>query len=207
VLYAGTSRPCASFPLLRELKQKFARLVVSTGATYDDEVRHAADVLHGSDFAFLHCVTIYPTPLDQIHTARMQWLRELAPEVGFSDHTLVARDGLTAAKVAIHQGATIVERHFTILPANETRDGPVSITPQMLAELGAFASLDPDAQVADLDRANPAWRVAIGTADRKLSEQELLNRDYYRGRFASRRPESHNGRRMIFNWEDVPLPS
>ncbi len=137
----------------------------------------------------------------------MQWLRKLAPEVGFSDHTLVARDGLIAAKVAIHQGATIVERHFTILPANETRDGPVSITPQMLAELAAFAALDQDSQVADLDRANPAWRAAIGTADRKLSEQELLNRDYYRGRFASRRPESHNGRRMIFNWEEVPLPS
>jgi sialic acid synthase SpsE len=200
------SYDCASFPLLRELKQKFARLVVSTGATYDDEVRHAADVLRGSDFAFLHCVTIYPTPLNQIHAARMKWLRQLAPEVGFSDHTLVARDGLTAAKVAIHQGATIVERHFSVLPANETRDGPVSITPQMLAELAAFAALDPDAQVADLDSANPTWRTAIGTADRKLSEQELLNRDYYRGRFASRRPESRNGRRMIFNWEEVPLP-
>lgn len=201
------SYDCASFPMLRELRAACSRLVISTGASYNDEVRHAANILQGSDFAFLHCVTIYPTPLDQIHAARMKWLRELAPQVGFSDHTLVARDGLTAAKAAIHLGAEIVERHFTILPPDKTRDGPVSITPPMLAELAAFSRLAPEEQRADLDRRHEGWQVAIGTADRQLSDQELLNRDYYRGRFATRRPESREGQRMIFNWEEVPLSS
>jgi N,N'-diacetyllegionaminate synthase len=201
------SYDCASFPMLRELRARFPRLIVSTGATYDDEIRHAADILAGSDFAFLHCVTLYPTPIEQSHLARIRWLRELAPEVGYSDHSLVVRDGVIASKIAIYLGAEIIERHFTILPASETRDGPVSITPEMLADLVEFARLDAEAQTKELDRLRPDWRSAIGTAQRTLSDQELLNRDYYRGRFASRRPESRDGKRMIFNWEEVPLTS
>ena len=68
-----------------------------------------------------------------------------------------------------------------------------------------FAALEPFSQETELDKADANWRAAIGEGNRKLSDQELLNRDYYRGRFASRRPESQAGRRMIFNWEDVPL--
>ena len=40
---------------------------------------------------------------------------------------------------------------------------------------------------------------------RKLSDEEILNRNYYRGRFASPRNESFKGKRMIFNWEETPL--
>jgi hypothetical protein len=32
-----------------------------------------------------------------------------------------------------------------------------------------------------------------------------LNRDYYRGRFASPRKETTLGGRMIYNWEETPL--
>lgn len=201
------SYDCSAFPMLRELKAKFSRIVVSTGATYDDEVRHTTDILKGHDFALLHCVTLYPTPLDRVHMARMGWLKTLAPMVGYSDHSAVAQDPqMVATKVAMHLGAAIVERHFTILPAGETRDGPVSVTPDMLADLVRFAGLDAGVQEDELNKTNSNWRVAIGHGDRELSDQELLNRDYYRGRFASRRPESRNGQRMIFNWEDVPLP-
>jgi len=41
----------------------------------------------------------------------------------------------------------------------------------------------------------------MGQKQRELSHTELLNRDYYRGRFASHRK---NGS-IIYNWEDVPL--
>jgi hypothetical protein len=44
----------------------------------------------------------------------------------------------------------------------------------------------------------------LGQQRRELSDNELLNRDYYRGRFASPRAESRNGTRMIFNWEETP---
>ena len=197
------SYDCASFPMLRALKALFEELIVSTGATYDDEIAHAAEILEGSNFAMLHCVTIYPTPLAEMHLARMEILRRHTPRVGFSDHSLVARDGVVAAKAAIALGAILIERHFTTLEAGASRDGPVSIGPQHLRELAVFAALDPSEREACMDAEHPGWRIAIGNQDRTLSDAELLNRDYYRGRFASRRSESRNGYRMIFNWEEV----
>jgi len=199
------SYDCASFPMLRELKARFPQIIVSTGATYNDEIEHAAKILEGHDSYFLHCVTLYPTPVDQVHLARMEYLRKHVPKVGFSDHTLVGRDGILCAKAAIYLGADAVERHFTILPEGETRDGPVSITPGMMRELVDFAKLTSSEQLAVLDENYPAWHQTKGDSDRSLSDAELLNRDYYRGRFASRRPESIDGRRMIYNWEETPL--
>ncbi len=199
------SYDCASFPLLRELVAMFDQIVVSTGATFDDEVIYAASILKDKAFAFLHCVTLYPTPLDQMHLLRMQWLRTMAPQVGFSDHSLVARDGLIASKAALALGADIIERHFTVLAPTESRDGPVSITPEHMTELASFAALEPQERLQRMDAEYPAWRVMCGQQQRQLSDQELLNRDYYRGRFASPRSESRNGTRMIFNWEDTPF--
>ena len=199
------SYDCASFPMLRDLKRAFSKIIVSTGATYDDEIEHAASILTGSDFALLHCVTLYPTPLDQMHMRRMEFLRRFAPVVGFSDHSLVSRDGVLASKAAIALGAEIVERHFTILAPDQTRDGPVSMNPAQLAEIASFTKLSPEERLQSLDSEHPGWRIVLGESMRRLSDQELLNRDYYRGRFASPRKESESGTRMIFNWEETPV--
>lgn len=199
------SYDCASFPMLRDLTHLFSEIIVSTGATFDDEVMYAASILKDKDFAFLHCVTLYPTPLDQMHLARMNWLRELAPRVGFSDHSLLERDGLIASKAALALGAEVIERHFTILGPTESRDGPVSITPEVMADLAAFAKLSAQEKLSRMDAEHPGWDVLRGQQRRQLSDGELLNRDYYRGRFASPRAESRDGTRMIFNWEETPV--
>lgn len=199
------SYDCASFPMLRELKQLFNQVVISTGATFDDEIEHAASIMKGSDFALLHCVTMYPTPLDQLHLARMERLRELCPRVGYSDHSHVEDTGLIASKAALLAGADIVERHFTILPAHETKDGPVSINAEQLRELVAFGELPTEEQEHLLDQEFPTWRITVGQRDRLLTSEELLNRGYYRGRFASPRLETTDGSRMIFNWEETPV--
>lgn len=199
------SYDCASFPMLKELRANFPEVIVSTGATYDDEIIHAAELLDNANYAFLHCVTLYPTPLNSMHLARMDWLRTLAPRVGFSDHSLLKRDNLIASKAALAMGAEIIERHFTILDPSETRDGPVSVNPAALADLVAFTKLTIEERKAELDKHHPNWTETIGQSKRSLSDEELLNRDYYRGRFASPRPESVNGMRMIFNWEETPI--
>jgi N,N'-diacetyllegionaminate synthase len=201
------SYDCASFPMLRELRTLFKRLIVSTGATYDDELSLAAKILQGHEFALLHCVTIYPTPLDVTNLARLSLLRRLSPAVGFSDHSLVEREAMWPAKIAVHCGAQIVERHFTILGPTETRDGPVSVGPQHVGDLLAFSRMSAEDQKQALDAGCPNWRSAIGSETRVMSEAELLNRDYYRGRFASRRKGCREGRNMIFNWEETPLQS
>lgn len=202
------SYDCASFPMLRELAQRFDYLYVSTGATFDDELRHAADVLRqfAKGYSLLHCVTQYPTPLEAMHLNRVRWLRQFADEVGFSDHSLVSRDGMVAAKAAVVCGAEVVERHFTIADPSETKDGPVSITKEDIQSLMAFACHSPADQRALLSEEHPDWELMLGQTERWLSDAELLNRDYYRGRFATpRREGAHRVAEMIHNWEETPL--
>ena len=213
------SYDCASYPLLRSLKSKFDHLFISTGAMHDHEIETAAWVLEGHSFTFLYCVTIYPTPLDAIQLQRLHYLRFVAypnrvdEPVGFSDHTLVARDGLQASTAALAFGVDVIERHFTILPEDETRDGPISINPDQLKELVDLARLSSSDSRAfmrhckkhvpslcplftgyrDLNNRERVTDRAIG----KLSREELLNRDYYHGRFASRNANDD----PVQNWE------
>jgi len=194
------SYDCASVPLLRDLADRWSTLFVSTGATYDEEIERAAAAMEGTWFAFLHCVTIYPTPLDQLHLRRMQWLRRFTPVVGWSDHTAPAVDGLTATKLALALGADVVERHFTVLAPSETRDGPVSIDAAQLAEVRAFADLPRPERMAAVTAEVPGWEVALGLTHRDLSPAELRNRDYYRGRVATKVSGTD-----VYNWEDVDL--
>lgn len=197
------SYDCASFPMLRELAVYFDHLIVSTGATYDEEIYQAAKLLAslGKKFSLLHCVTSYPNSLDIANLSRMNWLREFTNEVGWSDHTRVEHDGIKAAKVAIMLGADFVERHFTILEKDQTKDGPVSITPALLKELSDFRNLSKEQQKAVVVKEIPEWRNLLGTPQRKMTSTELLNRDYYRGRFASPGLDGE----WVYNWEEKPI--
>ena len=196
------SYDCASVPLVRELAEHFDTLIVSTGATFDEEIEKTAAVLQerGAPFAFLHCVTSYPNTLAMANLSRMRWLKQFTPLVGWSDHTLVARDGIRAAKTALMLGADFVERHFTILPADKTKDGPISIGPELLRELTDFARLSPAEQKEWVEKEIPDWRLMQGSPQREMTHGEMLNRDYYRGRFAS---AARDG--WVDNWEDRPI--
>ena len=193
------SYDCASTSLVEELANNFDNLIISTGATFNEEVKKTAEVLKSKNkkFALLHCVTNYPNTLAMANLARMEYLKTLAPETGWSDHTLVSRDGLKVSKVALMLGADYIERHFTILPTDKTKDGPISINPSMLKELSSFAKLSQDEQKNIVAKEIPEWPVMMGIADREMTHTEMLNRDYYRGRFAS----SVNNE-WIYNWDD-----
>lgn len=191
------SYDCASEPFLKELKKRFAHLYISTGSTYDDEINRSAEIFKGHSYSLLHCVTIYPTPLDQIHLKRIDWLRQFTPSVGFSDHTLVARDGIKASLAALYYGADVIERHFTVLKPEETKDGPVSINPKQLKEIVDFAKASKEEQKKYIEANIPEYQMMLGSATRELSVAEKLNRDYYRGRFAAKR-----GGKVVYNWEE-----
>ena len=130
----------------------------------------------------------------------MNWLRRFSTEVGLSDHTLVGKNGIWASKIALAMGADWIERHFTVLGASDTKDGSVSITPTLLRELREFADRPRNERMQIVSREYPGWADAIGSQQRALSLEETLNRDYYRGRFAS-----FVAGRPVFNWEDVDL--
>jgi N,N'-diacetyllegionaminate synthase len=130
--------------------------------------------------------------------SRVDYLKKLSPHAGFSDHTLVSRDGIKAAAAALYYGAEIIERHFTILGADQTKDGPVSISPNLLKELVGLAHMNKEDLKKYIEERVPEFETMIGTCQRKLSAEELLNRDYYRGRFATKTSDG----KTIYNWEE-----
>jgi len=191
------SYDCASYPLLREVKKYWNTIYVSTGATYDSEIEKAVEVLNGTDFTLLHCLTIYPTPMELLNLKRMNYLRRFTGQVGYSDHSLVETTDLWASKIAIALGATCIERHFTVLEKDQSKDGPVSIKPYQLKELNEFAKLTRFEQMEIINKEYPQWQITLGVPARKLSHAEELNRDYFRGRFANK----VNGN-IMYNWEE-----
>lgn len=192
------SYDCASYPLLHEVQKYWSNIFVSTGATYDDEIEKAASILKGTDFTFLHCLTIYPTPMDVLNLKRMSYLRRFTSKVGYSDHSLVETTHLWASKIALALGASCIERHFTILEKDETKDGPVSIKPHQLKELKEFSKLSRIEMMEQINKEYPNWESTIGSTKRELTHAEKLNRDYFRGRFASLVNGKH-----IYNWEEI----
>lgn len=193
---------CASYPMIEELKQAgVPRVIVSTGTSFDHEIERTAALLKGTDFALLHCISIYPTPLKEAHLNRIHYLKKLAPVVGLSDHSHPDSDGHKMSVAGMLQGAQIIERHFTILPKDKTKDGPVSVNPRQLGELVSFSRM-PLEELASFARQHiPEMPLLFGQETRDLSVTELLNRDYYRGRFASRGRDGG----WVYNWEKTPL--
>ena len=151
------------------------------------------------DFSFLHCVTIYPTPMESFNLRRMNWLRQYSPEVGLSDHSLVARDGILASQAALYLGADLIERHFTCLPPGDTKDGPVSIGQSELRALVEFSLLASDDQRKILRQSDAEWERMIGVENPAMTNEETRNRDYYRGRFATKDRAGN----YQHNWEEV----
>ena len=97
-------------------------------------------------------------------------------------------------------GAEIVEKHFTILPKDKTKDGPVSANPSELKEISNLCKCKKKDLENYIQNNVPEYKKLLGMEQRELSETELLNRDYYQGRFASK----VNGK-TIFNWDKKEL--
>lgn len=193
------SYDCASYPMIRELCDVFDHLIISVGATTDAEIIETAKIVKdkGKRVTFLHCVTSYPNTLDMCNFARLKWLRGYGEQVGWSDHTKVENDGIKASMIASMLGADYIERHYTSLDRSETKDGPISLNSEELKKLVDFCKLPQAEQRQAVEAQIPEWQITIGQEKRKLTQEEMLNRDYYRGRFASK-----IGDNWLNNWDD-----
>ena len=198
------SYDCASFSLIRDLSKQFKNIIVSTGATYDDEIKKTSKILSKSktNFSLLHCVSIYPTPPNLFNLARINYLKKFSKVVGYSDHSLGNNENKNLATLySIYFGAKLIERHVTILKEKHTKDGKVSINPKDIKEIITFSKMSKKNMSEYLNEKYPInKKIIFGKKNRQMSHAEKLNRDYYRGRFASY--DKYNQGRILFNWEE-----
>lgn len=199
------SYDCSSFQLIRDVSKKFKSLTISTGATFDNEIEKTVKILKRKKIKYnlLHCVTIYPTPLRDLNLNRIKYLRDLSKNhAGFSDHTIGQGNKKNlACKLAIYNGAKVLERHITIKDPSDTRDGKVSINPEDIKEVLSFSKLGQnDQKKYILEKYKISPNSFLGRKKRDLTHAELLNRDYYKGRFTT-----YINNRCIDNWDEVDL--
>ncbi len=147
--------------LIRYVAKTGKPMLLSTGMATLAEIQQAVTVAQDAgakELIVLHCVSGYPTPIEQTNLKTIHALQaEFNTVVGLSDHTL----GNAAAIAAVALGASLIEKHFTLNRDEGGPDAEFSMQPQDLRAL----TLDVKA----------AWQ-ALGKVDftRKLAEQSNL---------------------------------
>ena len=190
------SYDCSAIPFLNKIKKLKIPMIVSTGASTKIEIEKARVALNKNLESLLHCITIYPTPLEKCNLSKINKLKKIHPKIGWSDHTLFERDGHIASVAASLLGVSYIERHFTILPKTKTKDGPISINPKETNELIKLLKLSKEEKIYYLEQKNKNWKIVFGNGTWLLSHEEKLNRDYYRGRFAVKKNGNYK-----YNWQ------
>lgn len=127
--------------LLRHVSSLNKPVVLSTGYATMPEIEAAVGILGDTQTVLLHCVGSYPTPPEE---ANLQMISRLADKfnvpIGYSDHTT----GITAAEVALANGAQFIEKHFTLSKESDVGDHGLSATPSEMKMITEAAKTIPD---------------------------------------------------------------
>ena len=102
------------WPLLEEVSKINKKIIISTAGAELNTLRKVYSMFkrRGRDFAFMHCVGEYPTPIEYTNLDRIEILKREFPdiEIGFSTHESPLQKSMTPYAVA--KGCTIVEKHI-----------------------------------------------------------------------------------------------
>ena len=147
-------------PFLLKIGQLKKPMILSTGMSNLEEIKLAVGVLafgfldidgpkteesflrafdlgiKSEDFidslTILHCTTEYPCPAESVNLSAMETIRSSFPfKVGYSDHT----EGTMVPMMAVANGATLIEKHFTLNKEMEGPDHRASLDPRELKEM------------------------------------------------------------------------
>jgi sialic acid synthase SpsE len=97
-------------------KSPVARVVLSAGGAFDEELDEAVQILSSKDLVVMYGFQGYPTALEDNQLARLGALRRRYPDraIGFADHVPEGRpERLWLSAVAIGAGADVLEKHIT----------------------------------------------------------------------------------------------
>ncbi|PTA50807.1 pseudaminic acid synthase [Shewanella morhuae] len=146
-------------------------IIMSTGLATLEEINEAVSAIAnagGVQLALLHCISGYPTPLEDCNLRTIADLcRRFDFPIGLSDHTI----DNTASIIAVGLGASVIEKHFTL----DKTDGSVD---------SAF-SLEPN-EFATLKQETLKVFKALGTVGYDIKPSEAGGRDFRRSLYVSK---------------------
>lgn len=158
---------------LKYIANKKVPIVLSTGMAETAEIDRAIEIFKSSgntNVAILHCVSLYPTPVNKANLNNILGLRERFCNypIGFSDHTL----GDAAAIAATALGASIIEKHITLDSKKIGMDNRMAMEPNDLKVLVQ--------KCKDIS-------VALGKKERIVCQEEVDQRNNMRRSIVTKR--------------------
>lgn len=149
----------SNLPYFRAVAARGKPVILSTGMYEIAHVEQAVSTFAKAgceELAVLHCVTSYPTPVEQVNLRAMEQLRKVFPgPVGYSDHTR----GHHVPLAAVALGAQLIEKHITLdFDVPNAQDWKVSCGPDDLAQ---FVT-----SIRDIE-------AALGRPEKRIQECEI----------------------------------
>mgnify|MGYP001238286340 CR=1 FL=1 len=98
--------------LIEEAAKSKKPVIISTGAANLIDIANAYNSVNkiSKNFAFLHCVSIYPSKIEKLNLNMIKTMRKfLGVPIGFSDHS----SSIVIPSIAVSKGASIIEKHIT----------------------------------------------------------------------------------------------
>jgi len=163
--YKIGSGELTNIPLLKYIAEKKKPIILSTGMANLGEIDEALNVFKESgleNIIILHCVSSYPTKIDDINLKAINTLRSVFKfPTGFSDHTI----GINVPIASVALGVCVIEKHFTLdkkLPGPDQR-----------------SSLDPE-ELRLMVKSIREIEVALGNGNIKPTSDEKKNMEVVR---------------------------
>ncbi|MCX5193752.1 N-acetylneuraminate synthase family protein [Streptomyces sp. NBC_00249] len=119
--------------LLLALRATGKTVILSTGMSTPQQIRHAVEVLGSENTILLHATSTYPAKAEELNLRVINSLEAAYPNVpvGYSGH----ETGLQTTVAAVAMGACAVERHITLDRAMWGSDQAASVEPGGLTRL------------------------------------------------------------------------
>ena len=119
--------------LLRALRATERTVILSTGMSSPEQIRHAVEVLGSRNIVLCHATSTYPAPPEQLNLRMINTLQAEYPNVpiGYSGHEV----GLQTTLCAVALGAVLVERHITLDRSMWGSDQAASVEPEGMRRL------------------------------------------------------------------------
>lgn len=110
--------------LLKHVKSKGKPILLSTGMSTMEQIRHAVNILGEDNLIIYHCTSTYPSNADEMNLRVIESFREeFSCPIGYSGH----ERGVTPSVLAVALGANSVERHITTDRTNWGSDQAASL--------------------------------------------------------------------------------
>lgn len=165
------SHSLTNIDLLSYLAKTKTKTIMSTGMAELEEIDTAVQIFkkHKTPLLLMHCVSAYPTPLDECNLKMINKLSERYKiPTGYSGHEI----GWLPSKIAVGLGAKAIERHYTLDKKMIGFDHKISLEPNELKKM-----------IEDIRLVEKV----LGNGQKSVSQTEQVTRDKYHVSMVSKR--------------------